>query len=157
MVTILLSFQSNIYLVRITWRISNESKLDFWTFLNQSLWDMWVYILGRKVLARLPSNIPRGRSCSGRGWEFLKCLKNKSSGYVSKFHEGSAGMRSWNCNYFRNSTKLTQAYLIDYHAMQWYFEFVTYHEKPGPSNMQLLELLRHERIKEKDKSKNIEE
>ena len=41
--------------------------------------------------------------------------------------------------------------------MQWYFEFVTYDEKPGPSNMQLLELLRHERIKEKDKSKNIEE
>ena len=41
--------------------------------------------------------------------------------------------------------------------MQRYFEFVTYHEKPGPSNMQLLELLRQERIKEEDKSKNIEE
>ena len=41
--------------------------------------------------------------------------------------------------------------------MQWYFKFVTYHEKPGLSNMQLLGLLRHERIKEKDRSKNIEE
>ena len=94
LLTILLSFQGNIYLVRNHLKNIKRVQIGFLDFLESETVGKQSMYLGKDSFSEIPSNIPRGRSCSGRGWEFLKCLKNKSSGYVSKFHEGSAEMPS---------------------------------------------------------------